>query len=162
MKIRNSFGWYQLLMVVDLPAQFILGISSTVTIQQTLFSWGSISTNLRRLGLYRQRLSLHSSSQSSTYHKEDSTNMNGLRCKRFLLSNGVGETAPPVYCFCGLTDEEMIYLELPPTYHTSTLLFPSSDHQIITIITIIGDSIHKCQCRDMKRHSDIWHQWLCN
>ena len=51
--------------------------------------------------------SLHSSSQSSTYHKEDSTNMDGLRCKRFLLTNGVGETAPPVYCFGGLTDDEM-------------------------------------------------------
>ena len=53
------------------------------------------------------KASLHSKHTKSTYHMDNSNNMNGRRVKQHFISNGVGDCAPPVYCFCGLTKYEM-------------------------------------------------------
>lgn len=50
---------------------------------------------------------LQDSYTHSVHHHEDSSKMNGMRCKRTLLINARGDTAPPVYTFPGLTEKEM-------------------------------------------------------
>jgi len=51
--------------------------------------------------------SLVNSRTRSTYHREDSNKMSGMRVKRHLIMNARGDTAPAVYSFNGLTDAEM-------------------------------------------------------
>lgn len=46
-------------------------------------------------------------STSSIHHSEDSNKMNGLRTKLHLLMNAAGDSAPPCFCFAGLSDTEM-------------------------------------------------------
>ena len=41
------------------------------------------------------------------YHQDNTNNMNGLRVKRHLLTNGCGDVAPACYCFSGLSEREM-------------------------------------------------------
>ncbi len=43
----------------------------------------------------------------SMYHQNDTNNMNGLRVKRHLLTNGCGDVAPACYCFSGLSEREI-------------------------------------------------------
>jgi hypothetical protein len=50
---------------------------------------------------------LQDSYTHSVHHHEDSSKMNGMRCKRTLLINARGDTAPPVCTFPGLTEKEM-------------------------------------------------------
>ena len=51
--------------------------------------------------------SLHASGHLSIYHQEDSNKMNGTRCKRHLIINGMGDVAPAVFSFAGLSEWEM-------------------------------------------------------
>ena len=51
--------------------------------------------------------SFQSSGTSSIYHHEDSNKMNGMRVKRHLITNALGDVAPLCYCFSGLTEREM-------------------------------------------------------
>ena len=74
---------------------------------QTFFiAQGVIPGNKSEWGLVATS-SLKSSGTNSIYHHEDSEKFNGIRVKRHLLVNGRGDTAPPVYCFSGLTDRDM-------------------------------------------------------
>jgi len=59
-----------------------------------------------RVGLVAST-ALKMQSTLSMYHQDDTNNMNGLRVKRHLLTNGCGDVAPACYCFSGLSEREM-------------------------------------------------------